>query len=103
MIPIDVLGFSFKFFNIVNVDDIVTTSLNGVYIYGLFMEGCRFDNNYTGLDESQPGVIYTQVPVIEFIPTENYQPSPDQYSMPLYKTTQRAGTLSTTGHSTNFI
>merc|ERR1712146_379807 len=45
----------------------------------------------------------TNAPVIYFSPQENYTPDPADYGMPVYKTTTRAGTLSTTGHSTNFI
>lgn len=47
--------------------------------------------------------MYIPAPVIEFIPTENYVTKEDEFTMPVYKTTLRAGTLSTTGHSTNFI
>jgi len=47
--------------------------------------------------------MYSPAPVILFIPREDYIPDPEEYSMPVYKTTARAGVLSTTGHSTNFI
>lgn len=45
------------------------------------------------------------MPVIWLRPCQN-RPKPDPattYECPLYKTLTRAGTLSTTGHSTNFI
>jgi dynein heavy chain len=44
------------------------------------------------------------MPVIWLKPMkrEEYKPT-DVYECPLYKTSIRAGTLSTTGHSTNFV
>ena len=47
--------------------------------------------------------MYTNMPVIHFNPTEDYVPEPSEYSCPIYKTSVRAGALSTTGQSTNFI
>lgn len=37
------------------------------------------------------------MPVIHFKPMEDYKPDPDEYQAPLYKTSVRAGVLSTTG------
>ena len=37
------------------------------------------------------------MPVILFKPVENYQQNPDDYACPIYKTSVRAGVLSTTG------
>lgn len=43
------------------------------------------------------------MPLIWFKPQEDYKPDPEEYSCPIYKTSVRAGVLSTTGQSTNFI
>ena len=50
------------------------------------------------------GKLHEQIGCIHLLPAENYEISVDtQYNCPLYKTTKRSGTLSTTGQSTNFI
>ncbi|XP_074644244.1 dynein axonemal heavy chain 1-like [Tubulanus polymorphus] len=77
---------------------------NGCYINGLFLEGSRWDYNAHQLTESKPKDLFTEMPVIWLIPYENRtQPEEGIYECPVYKTLTRAGTLSTTGHSTNFV
>ncbi|CAK72703.1 unnamed protein product (macronuclear) [Paramecium tetraurelia] len=102
-IAIDVLKFSYKFFNYIDYEMITSMPEIGAYIYGLFIEGCRFDLNKGILEDQLPGQLIFQAPVIHFIPTQDYKPNQNDYSMPLYKTSLRAGVLSTTGLSTNFI
>lgn len=76
----------------------------GVHIYGLYLEGARFDRTSKMLAESTPSVLFDIVPLIWLKPILMSESQPtDVYSCPLYKTSTRAGTLSTTGHSTNFV
>jgi dynein heavy chain len=76
---------------------------DGCYIYGLFIEGSRWDYEKHVIQESRPKELYTQFPVIHLNPMKD-RPIPETgvYSCPIYKILTRQGTLSTTGHSTVF-
>lgn len=56
------------------------------------------------LDESEQGTLFYKMPWVHLIPVEKLKkPVKHIYQNPLYKTSERKGTLSTTGHSTNFV
>ncbi|KAJ6667676.1 hypothetical protein lerEdw1_015997 [Lerista edwardsae] len=76
----------------------------GCYIHGLFLEGARWDPVFFQLTESRPKELYTEMAVIWLVPVPNRKPPVTGiYLCPIYKTLTRAGTLSTTGHSTNYV
>ena len=77
---------------------------NGVYVYGAFLEGARWDRERHVVTEMVPGTLFSYLPVIWLDPLIKSEYNPQSvYRCPFYKTSRRAGTLSTTGHSTNFI
>ncbi|KAM6256563.1 LOW QUALITY PROTEIN: dynein axonemal heavy chain 1 [Porphyrio hochstetteri] len=103
LISIDTISFSFKVMKEA-ASELLHPPAHGCYIHGLFLEGARWDPAAFQLAESRPKELYTEMAVIWLLPVPHRQP-PDTgtYLCPIYKTLARAGTLSTTGHSTNYV
>jgi dynein heavy chain len=107
-IAIDTLGFSTDCTSMADVSLVVEAPETGVYIHGLFLQGCGFDFSKAKLAESQPRQLFKACPVVHLRPMEKglleeEKKANNDYPCPLYKTSERRGTLSTTGHSTNFV
>ncbi|XP_044147930.1 LOW QUALITY PROTEIN: dynein axonemal heavy chain 14 [Bufo gargarizans] len=85
----------------------------GILVFGLFLDSAQWNPNTQVLEECEEEERFYPLPQIHFIPymqvdtaavTTAGEHSPVYvYECPLYRTPQRAGTLSSTGHSTNFI
>jgi dynein heavy chain len=68
------------------------------------MDGARWDDELQVMADSKMGELTARVPVIHFCPTDEPQvANPEEYVCPVYKTSVRAGVLSTTGQSTNYV
>jgi dynein heavy chain len=104
-IPIDTLSFGFSVRNIDALSQVTPADVpeDGVLIYGLFLDGANWSKSEHSVVDASPGQIYCPMPIIHFIPTAHYKAPESTYAAPIYKTSVRAGTLSTTGMSTNFI
>lgn len=86
-----------------DVNNLNNGSDTGAYVNGMFVEGCKFDSNKGILDDSDPNVMSSGCPIIDFIPNTEARPEKNDFPMPLYKTNTRAGVLSTTGQNSNFV
>ncbi len=71
---------------------------------GLYVEAARWDRDNMLLAECHPKILFDTLPLIWCRPNETtkFEQKPI-YKCPVYKTSARRGTLSTTGHSTNFV
>jgi dynein heavy chain len=75
----------------------------GVYVYGIFLEGARYSTSTHQIEDSRRKELYTSLPAMHFLPIKNRVPEILDYRCPCYKVVSRKGVLLTTGHSTNFV
>ncbi len=107
LIPIDLLTIDFE---VQTMDDFGEGPENGVYIRGMYLEGARWSRERLTLTEQLPKQLHDPLPTMLMVPISiegKEQPAQGmggaRYDCPVYRTSQRRGTLSTTGHSTNFV
>ncbi len=103
-IAIDELDFEVKIYDDISAHEVTEKPEDGCYVYGMYLEGARWNSTTHLLDECKPKVLYTELPMIWFVPKKNRKvPDTGIYPCPVYKVLSRSGTLSTTGHSTNYV
>lgn len=113
---IDTLDFATEVCVEQGPEDVTAPHEDGVYTYGCFMEGAQWDRSKMNIGESQPGTLFTTMPCILLLPIIQSKDRAQQergkfdpetgkgyYVCPFYKVSTRRGTLSTTGHSTNYV
>lgn len=102
-VPIDTISFDFEFLD-TPLSDFTSSPEEGAYVHGIFLEGATWDASQRCLAEPRPKVLASEAPVLWLkpAPSGSHQ-SYDHYLCPLYRTAERRGVLTTTGHSSNFV
>lgn len=75
-----------------------------MYVYGIFLEGSSWNYKKHIIDQPIPKELFADLPLMHVFPILDREAGKVQYyQCPMYKVVSRCGTLSTTGHSTNFV
>ena len=103
-IAVDRLSFDFLVLDHQKPEDITKKPEIGCYIFGMYLEGARWSDTIHHIGESIPKELFSNIPMMQLLPVKDREvPTSGIYNCPLYKVASRRGTLSTTGHSTNFV
>jgi dynein heavy chain len=119
-IPIDQCDFDFRVLTPKeDADALKEQPKDGAFIWGLFMDGARWNVEEHCIDESLPRVLFVSMPHFHLWPrakkdipgvvgrielyTGSILGTAHVYACPVYKTSERKGVLLTTGHSTNYV
>jgi dynein heavy chain len=103
-IAVDKLSYDFVYRDDINHADITEKPASGCLSWGMYLEGCKWDYETHELAHSDPKKLFVDLPLLHLIPVaERAAPASGIYHCPVYKVLSRTGTLSTTGHSTNFV
>ena len=70
-------------------EEVVMGPAEGLYIYGLSLDGASWDRRNQRLTESQPKVLFTLMPVIHMYAVLSCNLDPRLYKCPVYKKPQR--------------
>ncbi|XP_070312609.1 dynein axonemal heavy chain 8 [Odocoileus virginianus] len=71
-------------------EEVTSPPVEGVYIYGLYMDGAAWDRRNGKLTESTPKVLFTQLPVLHIFAINSTAPKdPKLYVCPIYKKPRR--------------
>jgi dynein heavy chain len=104
-IPIDLVQWDFEVLTPDETHALTARAADGAYVTGMFLDGAGWSIERMSLCESKPKVLYMPMMTVLILPLhmDKKDRTKHVYRTPLYKTSERRGMLSTTGHSTNFV
>ena len=75
-IPVDTVQFGHKLLR-EEPDELTSKPASGCYIYGLFLEGARWDKRNDTLTDPKPKELFAPMPVIHLVPEVDRAPNPE--------------------------
>ncbi|KAG3118423.1 Dynein heavy chain 6, axonemal [Phytophthora idaei] len=107
---IDSLAFTFTVMDVENAQQLTQSPTDGIYVDGLWLQGAKWSPSRRLLEDAKPGEMFSAMSIVHFLPATSavasnptLSPGIMMYPCPVYKTSVRQGTLSTTGISTNYV
>ncbi|KPI86557.1 putative dynein heavy chain [Leptomonas seymouri] len=101
-VSVDRLGFHYAVME-GDADAIKAAPERGCYVYGIQTDAWRWDSERRVMADSLPGEPYAELPPVHFLPEPNHVKPENYHAVPLYRTTVRAGIISSLGASSNYV